>query len=82
LLKCKAINIKIVNLRKSTLSVRKNSHKWFISLIPVVVEERPAVKGSSKVLDFNTCPCYYYALHTSIYTYIYMYRKSRIGTPL
>jgi len=36
------------------------------------------VKGSSKVLkvlDFNTCLRYYYALHVSIYirTYIHLY---------
>jgi len=35
----------------------------------------PAVKESSKVLNFNTCPGYYYALHTYIhiqYVRIYM----------
>jgi len=34
----KAININILNLLKSTFSVRKTSHKWFTSRIPVVVE--------------------------------------------
>jgi len=39
-------------------------------------------KGLSKVLDFNTCPYYYYASRTSTHTHIYMYHKSRIFTPL
>jgi len=46
------------------------------------------VKGSSKVLDFDMFPRYYYALHTSmdvhtyIYSYIHTYHKSQIGAPL
>jgi len=37
------------------------------------------VKGSSNILDFNTCSRYYYAshmyiyIHTYIHTYIHMY---------
>jgi len=36
---------------------------------PSPVYQLKPVQGSSKILlDFNTCLCYYYALHTSIYT--------------
>jgi len=40
-----------------------------------------SVKGSSKVMDFNMCACYYYALHTSIYIYIYTSQISNWYTP-